>query len=149
MNLSGKIDVDSLFEIPGLRTISFINNSFLGSIPEFNHAGALKAIYLSGEISMDYFVKMGSLKKFWLSENQFSGKIPSSISQLSHPIELHLEDNQFSGEIPSIDIPTLISLNMSNNKLKGEIPLSLSKFNASSFAGNASLWGEKPRNRMS
>lgn len=148
MNLSGKIDVDALLEIPGLRTISFVNNSFSGPIPEFNHMSALKAIYLSGnrfsgEISADYFVKLGSLKKLWLSENQFSGKIPSSISHLSHLIELHLENNQFTGEIPSIDVPTLVSVNVSNNKLGGEIPLRLSEFNASSFTGNVGLCGGK------
>ncbi|KAK4781162.1 hypothetical protein SAY87_017268 [Trapa incisa] len=147
MNLSGEVDVDALLEIPGLRTISFVNNSFSGSIPEFNRAGSLKAVYLSGNqfsgaIPMDYFVKMGSLKKLWLSENQFSGKIPSSISQLSHLIDLHLEDNQFSGEIPSIEIPALVSFNLSNNELEGEIPPSLSKFDASSFTGNAGLCGK-------
>lgn len=148
MNLTGKVDVDALLEISGLRTVSFVNNSFSGSIPEFNRMGALKAIYLSGnqfsgDIPTDYFTKMGSLKKLWLSENKFSGKIPSSVSQLSRLMELHLEDNQFSGEIPSMDLPTLVSLNVSNNNLQGEIPPGLSKFDASSFAGNAGLCGKK------
>lgn len=148
MDLTGKIDVNALLEIPGLRTISLVNNSFSGSIPEFNRMGALKAIYVSGnqfsgEIPTDYFAEMGSLKKLWLSENKFSGKIPSSVSQLSRLIELHLEDNQFSGKIPSIDLPKLLSLNVSNNNLEGEIPASLEKFDASSFTGNAGLCGEK------
>ncbi|KAI6671717.1 hypothetical protein NL676_006602 [Syzygium grande] len=148
MSLSGKIDVDALTEIAGLRSLSFVNNSFSGPIPEFNRLGALKAIYLSGnqfsgEIPADYFSDMGSLKKLWLSHNKFTGTIPSSAAHLTHLMELHLENNEFSGAIPSIDVPTLVSLDLSNNQLEGKIPPSLSKFNASSFEGNSGLCGEK------
>lgn len=148
MSLSGKIDVDALTEIAGLRSLSFVNNSFSGPIPEFNRLGALKAIYLSGnqfsgEIPADYFSNMGSLKKLWLSHNKFTGTIPSSAGHLTHLMELHLENNEFSGVIPSIDVPTLVSLDLSNNQLEGKIPPSLSKFNASSFEGNSGLCGEQ------
>ncbi|KAH7547059.1 hypothetical protein FEM48_Zijuj01G0266900 [Ziziphus jujuba var. spinosa] len=148
LGLSGVIDVNTLREIKALRTISLVNNSFSGSIPDFHQLGALKAIYLSGnqfsgEIPSDNFAQMDSLKKLWLSDNKFTGNIPSSLCQLSHLIELHLENNQFSGTIPEFNIPTLVSLDLSNNKLEGEIPDSLSKFNASSFSGNAGLCGEK------
>ncbi|GAV61424.1 Pkinase domain-containing protein/LRR_1 domain-containing protein, partial [Cephalotus follicularis] len=134
--------------LQALRTISIINNSFSGPIPEFNRLGALKAIYLSenqftGEIPSDYFTKMESLKKVFLSDNKFTGNIPSSLFQLPHLLELHIENNQFSGAIPSFKQPSLKSLNMSNNKLEGEIPDSLSKFDATSFEGNAGLCGDK------
>ncbi|XP_030526276.1 pollen receptor-like kinase 3 [Rhodamnia argentea] len=148
MSLSGKIDVDAMTEIAGLRSISFVNNSFSGSIPEFNRLGALKAIYISGnqfsgEIPADYFSNMGSLKKLWLSNNKFTGEIPSSVARLTHLLELHLEDNEFGGAIPSLDAPALVSLDLSNNQLEGKIPPSLSKFDVSSFAGNSGLCGEK------
>ncbi|KAJ7963311.1 putative Receptor-like kinase [Quillaja saponaria] len=146
--LSGKIDVDALLQIRGLRTISIMNNNFSGSIPEFNRIGVLKTIYLSknqfsGEIPSDYFVKMGSLKKVWLSENKFMGEIPSSLAQIPVLIELHLENNEFSGKIPNLDQKTLKELDVSNNNLEGEIPFSFSKFNASSFEGNSGLCGAK------
>ncbi|XP_010034802.2 pollen receptor-like kinase 3 [Eucalyptus grandis] len=148
MSLSGKVDVDALTEITGLRSLSFVNNSFSGPIPEFNRLGALKAIYISGnqfsgEIPADYFSNMGSLKKLWLSDNKFTGTIPSSAARLTHLIELHLENNEFSGAIPSFDAPALVSLDLSNNQLEGKIPPSLSKFDASSFEGNSGLCGEK------
>lgn len=145
MGLSGTIDVDALVEIRGLRSMSFINNNFNGTIPAFHRLGALKTLYLtgnqfSGEIPSDYFEKMGSLKKLWLSKNNFSGEIPSSLAKLHLLVELHLEDNEFSGRIPDFQQP-LKSINLSNNKLEGEIPSGLMKFDAKQFSGNPNLCG--------
>ncbi|XP_049395366.1 pollen receptor-like kinase 3 [Solanum stenotomum] len=148
-NLSGIIDVEALSQMPALRTLSFQSNLFSGPIPEFNRMGALKGLYLSenqfsGEIPSNYFEKMLSLKKLWLSDNKFSGEIPSSLMELQYLIELHLENNQFTGPIPPISKQsTLESIDFSNNNLKGEIPVSLSRFNESSFKGNSELCGEK------
>lgn len=111
--------------------------------------GALKGLYLSenqfsGEIPSNYFAKMLSLKKLWLSDNKFSGEIPASLMELQYLIELHLENNQFTGPIPPMSKQsTLESIDFSNNNLKGEIPVSLSRFNESSFKGNSELCGEK------
>ncbi|MBA0779296.1 hypothetical protein Gotri_003563 [Gossypium trilobum] len=147
MGLSGRIDVDALVEIKGLRSLSVINNSFQGVIPQLNRLGALKALFLSGnqfsgEIPPHFFTNMKSLKKVWLSHNKFMGGIPFSLGQLPHLIELHLENNQFSGHIPAFDRPNLKSINLSNNRLGGEIPISLSNFSANSFAGNPGLCGK-------
>ncbi|XP_034896192.1 pollen receptor-like kinase 3 [Populus alba] len=148
MGLSGTIDVDALATIQGIRSLSFARNSFTGAIPELNRLGNLKAIYLrgnqfSGEIPSDFFSKMKSLKKVWLSDNKFTGGIPPSLAELPRLSELHLENNQFSGTIPSIDQPTLMSFNVSNNMLEGEIPPNLAIFNYSSFDGNDHLCGDR------
>ncbi|XP_075523308.1 pollen receptor-like kinase 3 [Primulina tabacum] len=147
MGLSGKIDVDALVSLSGLRSISFTSNSFSGQIPDFRKMGALKGLYLSGnkfsgEIPSDYFTAMTGLKKVWLSGNQFTGPIPYSLGMLSHLTELHLESNQFSGTIPPFEQTGLTSLDLSNNNLVGEIPSSLSRFDATSFKGNPSLCGD-------
>ncbi|KFK41666.1 hypothetical protein AALP_AA2G157000 [Arabis alpina] len=149
MGLSGNIDVAPLISLPRLRTISIMNNSFSGEIPEFNRLTALKSIYLSGNrfsgnIPSDYFETMASLKKAWLSNNEFSGLIPVSLAtSLPNLMELRLENNQFLGIIPNFTQPTLVDVNLSNNKLTGEIPPGLSKFDVRFFEGNHGLCGTK------
>ncbi|CAN8239511.1 unnamed protein product [Cochlearia groenlandica] len=149
MNLSGNLDVVPLIDLPGLRTISVMNNSFSGKIPEFNKLTALKSIYLSGNrfsgnIPSDYFENMVSLKKVWLSDNEFSGLVPLSLATtLPNLMELHLENNKFVGAIPNFKQTSLADLDLSNNKLTGEIPHGLSKFEARIFLGNPELCGEK------
>ncbi|KAM4097545.1 hypothetical protein ACJW30_07G008900 [Castanea mollissima] len=152
LDISGKIDIEALNALHGLRTISLINNSFSGPIPDFHRVGALKSLLLtgnqfSGEIPKDFFTHITSLKKFWISYNQFNGTIPESVTQLSHLIELHLEHNHFSGPIPPMNIPTLKQLDLSNNKLEGEIPESLSIFSVDTFKGNEGLCG-KPLDKV-
>ncbi|XP_010537633.1 PREDICTED: pollen receptor-like kinase 3 [Tarenaya hassleriana] len=149
MGLSGSIDVASLTGLPGLRTISIMNNSFTGAIPEFNRLKSLKTVYLSGNrfsgtIPPDYFANMASLKKVWLSNNEFSGPIPISLATgLPNLIEVHLENNKFNGPIPDFAQQSLVQVDFSNNQLTGEIPPGLSKFDTRFFAGNVGLCGQK------
>uniref|UniRef100_A0A5B6ZHY1 Protein kinase domain-containing protein n=1 Tax=Davidia involucrata TaxID=16924 RepID=A0A5B6ZHY1_DAVIN len=151
LKLSGTVDIDALRELPRLRAISLDKNSFSGPIPEFSRLGALKSLYLignqfSGEIPKDFFSKMLSLKKLWLSGNKFSGRIPESLTRVPNLIQLHLEYNEFSGPIPSLGQASLMSMDISYNKLEGEIPASMAKFDIRSYEGNSGLCG-KPLNK--
>ncbi|QCE13588.1 pollen receptor-like kinase 3 [Vigna unguiculata] len=146
LGLSGPIDVDALAEIRGLRTLSFINNSFSGPIPEFNKLGSIKSLLLtqnrfSGTIPNDFFAPLNSLKKLWLSGNRFSGSIPQSLTRLDLLKELHLEYNSFAGLIPNFR-QQLRSLDLSFNKLEGPIPENLATFTVDSFVGNDALCGK-------
>ncbi|RWW14378.1 hypothetical protein GW17_00021857 [Ensete ventricosum] len=153
MGLSGSINVDALSRVTGLRAVSFANNSFSGPIPPLGRLHALKAIYLSrnrfsDDIPTDFFDGMTRLKKLWLNDNAFTGLIPYSLSKATALLELRLEDNDFSGSIPALILPSLSSLNLSNNHLEGAIPDVYSRFNASSFLGNKGLCGEQLGNHL-
>lgn len=144
--LSGTINVDALKDLANLRTLSFMQNNFQGSLPEINKLGVLKSLYLSGnrfsgQIPGDAFKGMLSLKKVHLAQNGFTGGIPASLGSLPKLIELRLEENQFTGAIPEFD-HQLQDLNISQNALTGPIPRALTNMKPDSFQGNKDLCGQ-------
>ncbi|WJX54134.1 actin-regulating kinase prk1, variant 2 [Trifolium repens] len=146
MGLKGIIDVDSLRQLPYLRTISFMNNDFDGGWPEINKLVGLKSVFLSnnkfsGDIPGDAFEGMMWLKKIHLSNNQFTGVIPPSVVLLPKLMELRLDGNKFIGPLPHLRQSRLKSFNVANNQLHGQIPTTLSKIAVSSFSGNEGLCG--------
>lgn len=141
MNLSGKLDLAILANLPTLRVLSFANNNFDGSMPELNMVTNLRAAFFSrnkfsGDIPADAFAGMGNIKRIHLDNNKFTGSIPKSLAELPKLSELRLDGNQFQGEIPNLHQNTLQLLNVSNNALEGKIPDSLSKMGADLFVGN-------------
>ena len=147
LGLNGAIDLDSLSSLRYLRTISFMNNSFEGPLPEIKKLVALKSVYLSnnhfsGDIPDDAFSGMAYLKKVHLANNKFTGKIPSSLATLPRLLVLRLDGNKFEGQIPDFQQKHLANVNISNNMLGGPIPASLSRISSSSFSGNKDLCGK-------
>ena len=141
MGLTGNIDVGSLGSMPALRTLSLMNNTFVGPLPNIKMLPNLKALYLSynhfsGQIPDDAFEGLHRLRKVYLANNEFTGKIPSSLAALPSLVILRLDANKFQGQIP--DFPRnddLEIINLANNDLEGSIPANLSTFDASSFSG--------------
>ncbi|PWA48853.1 Leucine-rich repeat-containing N-terminal, type 2 [Artemisia annua] len=141
MGLSGTIDVDTLAEVTSIRTLSFMNNSFEGSMPNLAKFGPLRGLFLSnnrfsGDIGADAFkLFSSSLKKVELANNEFTGNIPASLTQLSPLTDLQLQNNKFDGEIPDFE-QTGLKANFANNRLDGSIPKGLRSQDPSAFAGN-------------
>ncbi|XP_004292872.1 PREDICTED: probable LRR receptor-like serine/threonine-protein kinase At4g31250-like [Fragaria vesca subsp. vesca] len=146
MGLTGLIDIDTLSELPALKTINLMNNGFEGPLPNVKRL-SLISVYLSqnrfsGDIPDDAFSGMsGTLKKVYLANNGFTGKIPSSLVALPKLVELDLGDNQFTGEIPDFQPRNWNTMNLANNRLEGQIPASLSNLNPADFEGNKGLCG--------
>ena len=83
-----------------------------------------------------------------LSDNYLTGPIPSSIGRLSQLLNLLLDSNQLTGIIPSEigNLKFLLGLFLNNNKLSGSIPPTIWKMNQlkSLVLGNNQLIGEIP-----
>ncbi|KAJ6732100.1 LEUCINE-RICH REPEAT RECEPTOR-LIKE PROTEIN KINASE PXC1 [Salix purpurea] len=90
MGLNGTIDMDILMQLPKLRTLSFMNNSFEGPMPEVKKLASLRNLYLSndsfsGKIDKDAFDGMNSV----------------TISRVEIPTDLcRLRSELFCGLIP-------------------------------------------------
>ncbi|KAE8662553.1 hypothetical protein F3Y22_tig00113302pilonHSYRG00056 [Hibiscus syriacus] len=140
MGLKGAIDIDTLMGLPLLRTLSFMNNSFVGAFPDVNKLVYLRDLYLannsfSGEIRDDGFMGMNALRKVFLGGNNFSGPIPGSLATLPNLLQLGLEWNHFEGRVPDFQQDNLSFINLAHNNLDGPIPYKLSKMNPSFFTG--------------
>ncbi|XP_054794560.1 pollen receptor-like kinase 4 [Prosopis cineraria] len=151
MGLMGTIDVEALASMPRLRSISLMNNTFVGPLPEIKRIKNLKSIYLSynhftGDIPDDAFEGMNMLKKVYLANNQFTGKIPSSLGVLPNLLAVRLDGNKFHGRIPNFQNSTLKLIDFSNNALDGPIPENLTSFSAFAFSGNVHLCGPPLQN---
>ncbi|XP_057481647.1 inactive leucine-rich repeat receptor-like serine/threonine-protein kinase At1g60630 isoform X1 [Actinidia eriantha] len=155
LSLSGELDERNLNQLDQLRVLSFKGNSIGGQIPDLSGLHSLKSIFLndnnfSGEFP-DSLSLLHRLKVIVLSGNRISGIIPASLLNLRRLYILHLQDNELVGEIKPLNQSTLRFLNVSNNQLSGQIPVTppLVRFNASSFSGNIGLCGEQIHNPCS
>ncbi|KAI3814589.1 hypothetical protein L1987_14229 [Smallanthus sonchifolius] len=145
--LVGEIPSNTIGTLSHLRILSLRSNALTGGIPsDFSNLISLRSVYLqnnnfSGEFPAS-MLNMTGLEHLDFSGNKFSGEIPFSVSNLKKLTNLLLQNNAFSGELPSINVNSLLDLNVANNKLNGSIPTSLSKFPATSFSGNVNLCGD-------
>ncbi|XVE63998.1 hypothetical protein DITRI_Ditri07aG0065800 [Diplodiscus trichospermus] len=105
MSLVGPVPT-SIFNISSLREIYLYNNSLSGHIPD------------------DMCDHLHQLQVFEISNNNFSGFIPSNIGECTNLHTLSLSLNQISGLIPRSvgNLTNLKNLYLHGNFLEGEIP---------------------------
>jgi hypothetical protein len=94
-----------LAPLRGLRSLSLAINNLTGAFPDVSALPALKFLFLSrnglsGEIPDGAFAALRALQRVDLSNNTFSGPIPSSIATSSKLTDVNLAYNNFSGPVP-------------------------------------------------
>ncbi|KAI7732020.1 hypothetical protein M8C21_013511 [Ambrosia artemisiifolia] len=140
-SLGGHIETNILSKLSSLVSISFNNNNFKGSFPEFGMLDGMQEIFLSNnkfssEIPANAFKGLKRLEKLNLANNKLIGQIPASLTRLPKLKELMLQGNGFEGEIPNFASGKLTLANFANNHFRGHIPKGLQHFPASQFSGN-------------
>ncbi|KAJ6796875.1 protein STRUBBELIG-RECEPTOR FAMILY 3-like isoform X1 [Iris pallida] len=104
-NLGGQLG-DGLGNFTSIVTIDLSNNNIGGSIPE--------------NLPL-------TLRTFFLAANQFTGSIPSTLSQLIFLSDMSLNENHLSGDLPDVfqSLSGLINLDLSANNFSGQLPPSM------------------------
>nr|XP_018673670.1 PREDICTED: protein STRUBBELIG-RECEPTOR FAMILY 3 isoform X2 [Musa acuminata subsp. malaccensis] len=104
-NLGGQLG-DGLGIFSSITTIDLSNNNIGSGIPE--------------NLPL-------TLQKFFLSANQFTGSIPSSLSKLTLLTDMSVNNNHLTGVLPDAfsSLTGLINLDLSVNNISGQLPPSM------------------------
>ncbi|KAM6570795.1 hypothetical protein CsatB_018780 [Cannabis sativa] len=123
-------DLMNSSSLQGLKVIDLSNNLITGFhnyttiLPWSN----LRAFYMQSNLLQGQLpIPPSSIIHYDVSNNILSGRIPSSICNLSSILVLELTNNNLSGEFPlcfgSVISESMLVLNLRNNSFHGTIPL--------------------------
>ncbi|XP_071715855.1 probable LRR receptor-like serine/threonine-protein kinase At1g74360 [Rutidosis leptorrhynchoides] len=145
---------ESLLNLESLYYLDLSRNGFGGDIqPIFGQFSQLNNLLLHANgytngLHSSSILKLQNISRLDLSFNNFSGALPSEISQMTSLRFLILAGNRFSGSIPSEfgNINGLQALDLSMNELNGSIPSSLGRLSSLLWLmlANNSLSGQIP-----
>ncbi|KAK4267723.1 hypothetical protein QN277_024465 [Acacia crassicarpa] len=125
-NLSG-VFPEQIFQMPSLQVLDVSDNLDLqGSLPNFQHHGFLQSLNLShtkfsGKLPSSIH-NLSKLSALDLSSSNFNGTLPCSFSKLTSLVYLDLSFNNFTGPLPPFNLSKSLSyLSLNHNYLKGEV----------------------------
>ncbi|XP_061368230.1 receptor-like protein 7 [Gastrolobium bilobum] len=119
-----------IFKIPTLEVLDIsANQDLCGTLPNFSPHGSLYNLNLSntnfsGQLP-DSISNLKQLSTIDLSYCQFNGTLPSSMSELTQLVHLDLSSNNFTGSLPSFNMSkNLTYLSLFHNHFSGVLPSS-------------------------
>ncbi|GLJ39693.1 hypothetical protein SUGI_0811520 [Cryptomeria japonica] len=151
--LSGKIPA-SLGRCQTLDTVDFSHNKLTGNMPP--EVAGLQNLQFYFNVSSNFLQgsilemsKMVMVLAIDLSQNNFSGVIPSALASCKGLEHLNLSWNAFEGPIPAslADLQNLQDMDLSRNNLSGMIPVTFKKMKMLRHLNLSSnqLTGEVPK----
>ncbi|KAJ9179010.1 hypothetical protein P3X46_010841 [Hevea brasiliensis] len=112
-----------------LQVMNLMNNSFTGTfhLPNYKHdllKFDISSNNITGVLPKEFGLVLSNLLYINMSRNNFSGNVPSSISEIQELNTLDLSHNKLSGELPEslfANCTSYCTLILSNNNLQGNI----------------------------
>ncbi|KAE8658633.1 hypothetical protein F3Y22_tig00116971pilonHSYRG01032 [Hibiscus syriacus] len=146
LNLSRVVDFGSICKASSLSVLSLVKNDVVGLISEeIGNCKPLAHLYLNGNQLSGHLpyslTQLSNLKKFDISNSNFSGKV-SYMPRILRLLTLLVHNNLHSGETPKLDFSNLILFNVSNNNFSGPLPDVKGRFSGNSWSGNPQLCRE-------
>jgi Leucine-rich repeat (LRR) protein len=128
------------FLLPNLENINISDNQLTGSLPQ-SLPQSLRVLNLANNKltgRLDDLHLSTGLTIVNLSQNAFSGNLPTNFDNLIGLITLNLSNNKFTGTIPALSrLASLRSLNLSFNQFTGALPASFTNLSSlTSFVVN-------------
>ncbi|CAM8982963.1 unnamed protein product [Rhodiola kirilowii] len=124
---------DSLQGLLRLKVLSLSGNSFSGMISQLYNLSSLDRLLLHsnhfiGTLAQDMDISFPKLTWFSISNNSFTGTIPSTLSNMSGLTVCQMGSNKFWGRVPDDlgKLKNLRNLQMYNNSLGSEMPNDMS-----------------------
>ncbi|KAK9045413.1 hypothetical protein V6N11_059293 [Hibiscus sabdariffa] len=134
--LSHKFSIDSLFTVltkmSNLKALSLVSLGLWGPLsPKIDRLPSLQALnlssnFISGKIP-NQIASLKNLTSLVLADNLFNGSVPD-LTGLTLLQDLNLGGNHLGPQFPSLS-RSLVSIALSNNSFRSEIPSGLKKFN--------------------
>ncbi|KAL8120938.1 receptor-like kinase TMK4 [Apium graveolens] len=119
---------DFFDSLPTFQNLRLSYNNITGGLPKSFGGSQIQNLWLNNQKSgltggIDVLSDMSQLSQVWLHANAFTGPVPD-LSKCVNMFDLQLRDNQFTGVLPPslTDLPKLINISLQNNKLQGQFP---------------------------
>ncbi|XAR62523.1 Non-specific serine/threonine protein kinase [Bertholletia excelsa] len=126
-NLMGLIP-DIFDSFPNLQNLRLSYNNLSGPLPTSFERSMISNLWLNNQLqglsgTIGILSSMDQLLQVWLHANSFTGPIPD-LSKCTNLFDLQLRDNQLTGVVPPslTNLPKLVNVSLQNNKLQGPVP---------------------------
>ncbi|CAD5185702.1 unnamed protein product [Musa acuminata subsp. malaccensis] len=130
-NVSGPLPDFLATSFPGLDHLGLAFNLLSGPVPSAFAVAPFRSLWLNNQRGrsrlsggIDFVENMTALEELWLHSNEFSGPLPDFSGHTSLR-DLQLRDNQLTGVVPYslTELKSLSKVTLTNNLLQGPVPI--------------------------
>ncbi|GAB2298077.1 hypothetical protein Dimus_032152 [Dionaea muscipula] len=128
-SIYGYIPDDVFSSLPSLQDLRLSYNNLTGPLPRSFAGSLIQNLWINNQesgLSGALYVlgEMSALAQAWVHDNAFTGPIPD-LSKCTSLFDLQLRENQLTGVVPAslTNLPSLLNVSLQNNLFQGPLPV--------------------------